>query len=73
VSGRKLAWAIEVGCEAYQRAKCPRGFRPESFQGKDYWVRRGYYLEECLHEGGAFQDNCMRCAPLWGVVAVKAE
>jgi hypothetical protein len=30
-------------------------------------------IEKCLHEGGAYTDNCMACAPRWGHAGSKVE
>jgi hypothetical protein len=52
-----------------------RGFHYAEFEGQGYMVRHGYVLKAC--EGAAHSnphiDNCMRCAPFWGVVAVLPE
>lgn len=49
----------------------PRGFHFAFFGDGMFFVRNGYTLAKCEHE--PHTDNCMRCAPLWGVVAVKEQ
>lgn len=53
----------------------PRGFRVDEVRNTRYFVRKGYRLEDCPGEAhrNAHIDNCMRCAPLWGVVAVEDD
>lgn len=49
----------------------PRGFHLAFFGDDMYFVRNGYLLTKCEHE--PYQDNCISCAPLWGVRAVKEQ
>jgi len=43
---------------------------------RNVYVRKGWHLVPCDGEahqpGGAFIDNCMICAPLWGDVAIPS-
>jgi len=52
--------------------RLPRGFHLAYFKNQSYFVRNGYELQECPYEHNAHVDNCMRCAPLWGVIAVQS-
>lgn len=80
--GRKLPKIVEQGTGAYDRATCPRGFHVEAdprdselrFQPKEQctlFVRNGYRAVVCTGEAhlNLHIDNCMRCAPMWGVAA----
>ncbi len=77
---------IEKGSCAYQRKRCPRTHHRErdprfkrSLVGPsaepELFVRNGYRAALCEGEAhsNAHIDNCMHCAPMWGVAAVKVS
>lgn len=53
----------------------PRGSHRQELDGIPFDVRNGYVAMRCTGEAhsNAYIDNCMQCAPNWGVVAVKVE
>lgn len=63
---------------AADRKRCPRTHHAEACpigQERELFVRNGYRAVVCTGEAhsNAHIDHCMRCVPLWGVMAVKVN